>query len=443
MIVTLIQLIVFFGVPIISIWACHRSKILNALSPVLLCYAAGIAFGNLVPLDTMYNELAVVEAHQLEAQAHDEQPTPATDQTTAPAGEAVAPSAANADHGAADTVTDPNDAPHKPGEFTAVEKTTNLVAGLGVILAIGMLMVSTDFVKWLRLARVTLLGAFLAMLSAVLVTTVSAVALRAYSDKLWQVAGMLVGVYTGGTINLASIARALNVDTVTWGVVHTSDMLVCGVYFLFLLLVGPKVFGLFLKPFKHPERPTDEADDDADNAKLKPMDFVRSIGVGLLVIALPIGLSQVVPSSMEEPIAILGVTTMAIVLSFARPLREVRGLYVTGDYMLLVFCVAAGSLATLSRLYGADPFFFLYTALVVVSAVTVHAALCWLFGVDRDTTIITSVAALFGPPFVPPVAAKLGNREIVVSGVTSGLVGLAAGNYLGLMVAYFVKWAAG
>ena len=33
------------------------------------------------------------------------------------------------------------------------------------------------------------------------------------------------------------------------------------------------------------------------------------------------------------------------------------------------------------------------------------------------------------------------NREIVVSGVTSGLVGLAAGNYLGLGVAYAVRWS--
>ena len=36
-----------------------------------------------------------------------------------------------------------------------------------------------------------------------------------------------------------------------------------------------------------------------------------------------------------------------------------------------------------------------------------------------------------------------GKTVTLVSGVTSGLVGLAAGNYLGLMVAYMVKYLVG
>ena len=477
MIVTLIQVVFFFTVPLLCIWACKRSKILDAISPVVLCYGIGIAFGNVVPLDDLYEQYAAndvivdvahaqgvegtepvdaapeeavpVEAAPAEAVPADaapvEAPTPATttpstttDAVGTDAPEDAATAGAPADEAATDAA--PEEASHGPGELTPVEKTTNLIAGLGVILAIGLLMVSTDFMKWMRLAKVTIVGALLAMASAVLVTTISAVALRAYSDKLWQVAGMLVGVYTGGTINLAAIARALDVDSVTWGVVHTSDVLVCGVYFLLLLMVGPKVFGLFLKPFKHQDGDDAEQELEEEQDKLTAVDIVKSLGVGLLVVIVPLGVSQIVPSSIEEPVAIIGVTTAAIALSFIRPLREVRGLYASGDYMLLVFCVAVGSLATVSRLANADPFFFVYTAIVVVAAVAVHAGLCMLFGVDRDTTIITSVAALYGPPFVPPVAAKLQNREIVVSGVTSGLVGLAAGNYLGLMVAYTVKW---
>jgi uncharacterized membrane protein len=62
-----------------------------------------------------------------------------------------------------------------------------------------------------------------------------------------------------------------------------------------------------------------------------------------------------------------------------------------------------------------------------------------VFRVDTDTVVITSTAAVFGPPFVGPVAAAINNREIVVSGMTTGVVGLALGNYVGLAVAYLLR----
>lgn len=66
-------------------------------------------------------------------------------------------------------------------------------------------------------------------------------------------------------------------------------------------------------------------------------------------------------------------------------------------------------------------------------------AACALFRVDRDTCVITSTPALYGPAFVAPVALRLGNRVLVAPGVTAGIVGLAAGNYLGLGLAWAVR----
>jgi uncharacterized membrane protein len=423
-VITLLQVVFFVGTPGVIIWLCHRSKLLNAISPVVLCYVLGIVFGNVAGLD----RVGVTEA----AETHIEVVgAPGSAGATAAPGTAVAPGAAEpaAEHG--------------PGELSSAEKTTNLIAGLGVIFALGLLLVSTDFKKWLRLAPVTLLGAVLAMVSVIIVAGGAALALRSMSEELWQVAGMLVGVYTGGTVNLAAVARALDVNPVTWGVVHTADVLVCGVWFLVLLGIGPWFFGLFLPRFR---ASGDGNGDDEVEVSIGWLDVVKSLGVGLGLAAVPLIASQLIAPylpSLEEPVAILGVTTVAIGVSFFRPIREVVGLYESGDYLLLVFCVAVGSLATWSRLANAEPFLMVFTGIVVLGSVALHAVLCALFRVDRDTTIITSVAALFGPPFVPPVAAALKNREIVVSGVTSGLVGLAAGNYLGLAVAYGVRWLGG
>lgn len=386
MLTTVAQIGFFVATPGLVLLGCRYSAVLRAISPVVLCYVLGIAMGNVAGLG----------------------------------------------------------AGAEPGELSSAEETTNLVAGLGVMLALSLLLVSTDFRRWLRLAPVTLLGAVLAMVAAMIVSGGAALLLRGLAPDLWKVSGMLVGVYTGGTVNLAAIARALDVDPVTWGVVHTSDVVVAGVWFLVLLSIGPKLYGLVLRPFRGSSGASEEAEEATPS--------VTSLGVfGALVLAVAlavpaVGLSELVgwvAPSLAEPVAILGATTFAIAASFWPWLRRRPALYETGDYLLLVFCVAVGSLATWDRIAGAEPALLGFTALVVLGSVALHLALCAIFRVDRDTAMITSVAALYGPPFVPPIARALGNREIVVSGVTSGLVGLAAGNYLGLGVAYAVRWLGG
>ncbi len=66
----------------------------------------------------------------------------------------------------------------------------------------------------------------------------------------------------------------------------------------------------------------------------------------------------------------------------------------------------------------------------------VHFLLSWIFKVDADTTLITSVAGIFGPAFIGPIASVLKNKDIVVSGLTTGLVGYAIANYLGFAMSH-------
>lgn len=47
--------------------------------------------------------------------------------------------------------------------------------------------------------------------------------------------------------------------------------------------------------------------------------------------------------------------------------------------------------------------------------------------------------SLFSPPFVPVVAAAIGNRKVMVSVIIVGIVGSVAGNYLGIAVAYSLR----
>jgi uncharacterized membrane protein len=136
---------------------------------------------------------------------------------------------------------------------------------------------------------------------------------------------------------------------------------------------------------------------------------------------------------------VLGITTFALALSFVRRVREQPGTYATGQYLFLVFAVAIGTLANLRELVGSFTSVVPYIAAVIVVAVLLHLLLARAFRIDHDTAIINSTAAVFGPPFVGPVAAALRNPDVVPSGMTTGVLGLALGNYVGLAVAALLR----
>ena len=61
-----------------------------------------------------------------------------------------------------------------------------------------------------------------------------------------KIGGMLTGVYTGGTINLAALKTMLGVDEETYILVNSYDILVSFLYLSFLLAFGIKLFRKFL-----------------------------------------------------------------------------------------------------------------------------------------------------------------------------------------------------
>ena len=96
-----------------------------------------------------------------------------------------------------------------------------------------------------------------------------------------------------------------------------------------------------------------------------------------------------------------------------------------------MFSVAMGLCFDLEALSGAMVIFAMLLS-VQFGAVIIHSLLAKLFGIDRDTMLITSTAGVFGPAFIIPVANKLKNDEIIVPGLICGILGYAIGNYLGI-----------
>lgn len=135
-------------------------------------------------------------------------------------------------------------------------------------------------------------------------------------------------------------------------------------------------------------------------------------------------------------VMMLSITTLGIACSFVKKIRELRKTFQFGMYIIYAFCFSVAASADFKSLINFNLPIFCYVFVSIVCGVLLHALLSKIFNIDTDTMIITSVSAVCSPPFVPAVAASLNNNAILVSGLATGVVGYAVGNYLGNAVYY-------
>ncbi len=310
-----------------------------------------------------------------------------------------------------------------------------------VALGIPLLLFSVDLAAWSRLAGRTVLSFVLVMVAAVL-GSVSAWALvgRGLADGA-QMAGMLTGVYTGGTPNMAAIGTGLGVPTETFVLLNAADVVASIPYLFLMLLALPRLLAKVLPPFQV------EGAERAAGAEALVLfsrlprlrDGAIALALSAAVVAVGVGAGQLVPEGARGAVVILALTTLAVGLSTVRRVRALPSTHDLGQYLLLSFCVSIGTVTNFAEVFSANPMIVALAVATVFLSIIIHLTLAWLFRIDRDTAIITSAAGVFGPHMIGPVAATLKNREVVFSGIASGLVGFAAGNYLGMGVAWLLS----
>ena len=322
-------------------------------------------------------------------------------------------------------------------------KSQDIITSISIPLAIPLLIFSFDIRKWLSLARSSFLSLLITILSVVSVVVISSFIFNNGDSDYWKISGMLVGVYTGGTPNLAAIKTALNVDSEIYILTHTFDMFFSSVYLLFLMLFGQKIFGWFLPKYKTQNllNKTEVESQSFQNfyrkENIKP--FSLALSVSILIFAIAGGLSLLVPKDYSMLVAILMITSLGIAASFISKINKLKNAFDLGMYFILVFSLTVASMADLSKFTFDSLYLFLNIGFVIFGSIVLQLIFSRIFKIDRDTTIICSTALICSPPFVPVMAGALKNKEIIFSGLTIGIIGYAIGNYLGLFIAFLLK----
>ncbi len=255
-----------------------------------------------------------------------------------------------------------------------------------------------------------------------------------------KLAGLLCGVYTGGTPNLAALKMMFDVPSETYIIVHSYDMLVSLSYLVMLLAFGIRMFR-YLLPVKNVGSPCDEQEIVSEDnygeifTRQGWLPTLKALSVALLIVAVSVGLAFLLCGELSMTVVILSLTTLGLLCSRISSIRNIKTSFSAGMYLILIFSLVVSSMANFAELdFVGGLYILLYLLFVVFGSLMVQTLLSRLLGIDADTMIVSSVSLVNSPPFVPVICSAMRNRDVLVVGLSVGIVGYAAGNYLGFMV---------
>ena len=305
MLVKILLILFYFLTPILLIYLCHKSSTLNKIGAVVLAYAVGLIFGNIriIPRGSVaYKELL--------------------------AGKVALPS------GQLNEYFNQGIINSKDVFLNQISSTQDLLMTIVIPLAIPLLLFSLDVKKWLKMAKEAFKSLALAMVSLLVVIVGGYFLFQDSIHESWKVSGMLVGIYSGGTPNLAAIATAVDVSPNTFILTHTYDLVLGAICLLFLLTLAQRTFNYFLPHFKDNHAHLKlknmlEESEGVDNylgmlTKKGFLQLLKALGLSILVFAIGGALSLVVPQSAQMVTVILTITTLGLVLSMVKSINKIE-----------------------------------------------------------------------------------------------------------------------
>ena len=392
-----LSLLFYFTFPALIIFLCRKFSFLNKIGEILILYIIGILVSNLIVFPLGFGE----KLHEIQ-----------------------------------DTLT-----------------------SVMILLAFPMILFGCDFKNW-KLKK-AILALCIGLVSVVVVDIVGFYIFNDNQTGFEKIAGLLVGVYTGGTPNLASLKIALDVDAETYIFVHTFDMIISFIYLVFLMSFGIKIFRLFLSRHiethqlhnENEQFVIDTSKNDSNQHSEESCSYsgiftkkhfsktLGALGLAILIVGIGMGVSMLVSGKIDNMLVlILTMTTLSIAASFLPFVRKMEKSYDAGMYLVLIFSLVVASMVDVTAIdYRAGANIVAYIAFVIFCSLLLSILLSKIFKVDSDTMVITSVTLINSPLFVPMIAESMKNKKVIITGITIGVIGYAVGNYLGIIVTQILK----
>ena len=328
--------------------------------------------------------------------------------------------------------------------FESMQKT---LMNVTVPLAIPLMLFNSDFKLWTKSLPKTM-AVLLGGLVSILIALLSGYFLfrNAGIPQFERVTAMMTGIYTGGTMNFSALGHMLEVDPSLITMTLTFEEIATLPFIVFIVAGGYKFFRRLL-PAKESDDTVAEDTKNVDaesfenyHGMLQPKTFGRMM-LGFLLslgmLAIGAGLSLLITGKLNELVVILTITTLAIAASFSPKVRALPKTFELGMFFILIFSVVVASKFDIHAIKGSLQILW-FILFVMLTSIVLHLIICKIFKVEGDLFTVGHISLLCSPPFVPPIVEALGNRKVLLSGIVIGLAGYAAGNYLGVLIAWML-----
>ena len=337
--------------------------------------------------------------------------------------------------------------------YTFLDSIQRNLMSVCVPIAIPLMLFNSDFKLWTKSLPKTLAVLLGGILSVIIALVAGYFIFRNHDfgspDEFKQVAVMMTGIYTGGTLNFAALGEMIHADPNIISITLAFEEIVTLPFIVFILAGGYKLFRKWL-PFKDETSAEEDVnhqevvDSTFENyhGMLKPKTFGKmmlGLLLSILMLGVGVGLSLLLVGKINELIVILTITTLAIIASFSQKVRNLPKSFELGMFFILIFSVVVASKFDVAKIDSSSLTIMWYILFVMVTSIVLHLLFCRAAKVSGDLFTVGHISLLCSPPFVPPVVEALGNRKELISGIAIGLVGYAIGTYLGTIFATILK----
>jgi uncharacterized membrane protein len=312
------------------------------------------------------------------------------------------------------------------------------ISQFSILVAIPLLLYGSSSIKRLSGYKRLGLSFFFASLSSAISCFTVAWWFQNDHASFAQIGAMLTGLYIGGTPNMQAIGFALKGDPKLTVQLTAADALIGGSYLVLLTSIVPVLTSYVLPRFKETVA-NDDPISISTPIKMERRDYFILLFFTLGWLSVLLGLLYTFKQIDNTAIILFFITGISIILSFLKFIdKRSASSFKLGEYLLLVFALSLSIQGKWSDITRGSNLLFIITAASMYGSIGIHLILSKLFRIDRDTFLISSTAAIYGPPFVTQIASVIKNKYLLMPGILAGLLGYAIGNYIGLAVYYLL-----
>ena len=246
------------------------------------------------------------------------------------------------------------------------------------------------------------------------------------------IAGMLVGTYTGGSLNFNAIA--LEYDFQERGVLYAGTIAVDNVIstiWILVTLIIPMVLRKFWK-----DKKVEQTLEKVNSVEKNLMDMHSLMWMAFLGIACFYVAEQVKQVLPDIPF-ILTLSTLGILLAQSKFVSNLKGSHSLGLYLVYLFLAVIGAFCEFSaviELKEIGLILLLFTSTAVMLHGLVIIVLGGLVYKDWEMIAIASQANIGGGTTAIALAETFNRKELMLPAILVGTLGNALGTYLGFLV---------